>query len=125
MVSPALEQAVRRALLFDTAARWPHVDALKAVLVRLGGIIRLRAAVLTDVGLVRELNEDSIMAVEFQRDSLIEPGQNFLYVVADGMGGAEAGEMASAIAVATIRTFVETGLQSGAPGEIGRRLRRA
>jgi PPM family protein phosphatase len=64
------------------------------------------------------LNEDSIMAVEFQRDSLIEPAQNFLYVVADGMGGAEAGEMASAIAVAAIREFVEARLQGGNPGEI-------
>jgi serine/threonine protein phosphatase PrpC len=118
VVSPALEQVVRRALLFDPAARWPNVDALKAELLRLGGIIRLRAAVLTDVGMVRELNEDSIMAVEFQRDSLIEPAQNFLYVVADGMGGAEAGEMASAIAVAAIRSFVETRLQGSNYGEL-------
>ena len=64
-----------------------------------------------------ELNEDSIMAVEFQRDSLIEPAQNFLYVVADGMGGAEAGEMASAIAVGSMRNYVETKLQSDAPGD--------
>lgn len=117
LVSPALEQAVRRALLFDPAARWPNVDALKAELVRLSAIIRVRAAVLTDVGMVRELNEDSIMAVEFQRDSLIEPAQNFLYVVADGMGGAEAGEMASAIAVATIRNYVEGNLQCGKSGD--------
>jgi serine/threonine protein phosphatase PrpC len=115
VVSPALEQAVRRALLFDPAARWANVDALKAELVRLSGIIRVRAAVLTDVGMVRELNEDSIMAVEFQRDSLIEPAQNFLYVVADGMGGAEAGEMASAIAVGSMRNYVESKLQSDAP----------
>jgi serine/threonine protein phosphatase PrpC len=115
VVSPALEQAVRRALLFDPAARWANVDALKAELVRVAGIIRVRAAVLTDVGMVRELNEDSIMAVEFQRDSLIEPAQNFLYVVADGMGGAEAGEMASAIAVGAMRDYVESKLQSGAP----------
>jgi serine/threonine protein phosphatase PrpC len=118
VISPALEQAVRRALLFDPAARWPNVDALKAELVRLAGTIRLRTAVLTDVGMVRELNEDSILAVEFQRDSLIEPAQNFLYVVADGMGGAEAGEMASAIAVATIRDFVEAKLQSDSPDEL-------
>ncbi|HXR25955.1 MAG TPA: Stp1/IreP family PP2C-type Ser/Thr phosphatase [Candidatus Binataceae bacterium] len=116
VVSPALEQAVRRALLFDPAARWANVDALKAELVRLSAIIRVRAAVLTDVGMVRELNEDSIMAVEFQRDSLIEPAQNFLYVVADGMGGAEAGEMASAIAVGSMRNYVESKLQSDAPG---------
>jgi len=113
VVSPALEQVVRRALLFDPAARWPNVDALKAELLRLAGIIRIRAAVLTDVGMVRELNEDSIMAVEYQRDSLIAPAQNFLYVVADGMGGAEAGEMASAIAVGTIRDYVGDQLKNG------------
>jgi serine/threonine protein phosphatase PrpC len=118
VVSPALEQVVRRALLFDPGARWPNVDALKAELVRLAGLIRLRAAILTDVGMVRELNEDSIMAIEFQRDSLIEPAQNFLYVVADGMGGAEAGEMASAIAVGAIRNFVEAKLQGGFSGAI-------
>jgi PPM family protein phosphatase len=117
VVSPALEQVVRRALLFDSAARWPNVDALKAELVRLAGIIRVRAAVLTDVGMVRELNEDSIMAVEFQRDSLIEPAQNFLFVVADGMGGAEAGEMASAIAVGTIRDYVAEQLKTRTPDE--------
>src|SRR5260221_2523653 len=61
--------------------------------------------------MVRELNEDSIMAVEFERDSLIEPAQNFLYVVADGMGGAEAGEMASAIAVGAMRNYGESNLQ--------------
>jgi serine/threonine protein phosphatase PrpC len=125
VVSPALEQAVRRALLFDPAARWANVDALKAELVRLSGIIRVRAAVLTDVGMVRELNEDSIMAVEFQRDSLIEPAQNFLYVVADGMGGVEAGEMASAIAVGSIRNYVESRLQSDQPGDIRQLLQDA
>ena len=125
VVSPALEQVVRRALLFDSAARWPNVDALKAELVRLAGIIRVRAAVLTDVGMVRELNEDSIMAVEFQRDSLIEPAQNFLFVVADGMGGAEAGEMASAIAVGTIRDYVAEQLKTRTPDDIKQLLQDA
>jgi serine/threonine protein phosphatase PrpC len=125
VVSPALEQVVRRALIFDPAARWPNVDALKAELVRLAGIMRLRAAVLTDVGMVRELNEDSIMAIEYQRDSLIEPARNFLYVVADGMGGAEAGEMASAIAVAAIRNYVEAKLQAGNAGDIRQLMRDA
>jgi serine/threonine protein phosphatase PrpC len=125
VVSPTLEQAVRRALLFDPAARWPNVDALKAELVRLAGMIRVRAAVLTDVGMVRELNEDSIMAVEFQRDSLIEPAQNFLYVVADGMGGAEAGEMASAIAVGAIRKYVESKLESADRGDLRQLLQAA
>jgi serine/threonine protein phosphatase PrpC/serine/threonine protein kinase len=110
VVSPELEQAVRRALVFDPQGRWPTVDALKAELVRLAGGIRIRAAVMTDVGMVREHNEDATMAVEFVRQSLVDPAQSYLFVVADGMGGAEAGEVASAIAVGAIRNYVESGL---------------
>ena len=69
VVSPEVEQAVRRALLFDPQGRWPTVDVLKAELVRLAGVIRIRAAVMTDVGMVREHNEDATMAVEFVRQS--------------------------------------------------------
>jgi PPM family protein phosphatase len=110
VVSPELEQAVRRALLFDPQGRWPTVDALKAELVRLSSAVRIRAAVMTDVGMVREHNEDAAMAVEFVRQSLVGPAASYLYVVADGMGGAEAGEVASAIAVGAIRKYVENGL---------------
>jgi serine/threonine protein phosphatase PrpC len=125
VVTPALEQAVRRALVFNPAARWANVDALKAELVSLSSRIRVRAGVLTDVGMVRELNEDSVMAVEYTRDSLIEPSQYFLYVVADGMGGAEAGEMASAIAVGAIRNCVETALKDSKAPDVGQVLRDA
>jgi serine/threonine protein phosphatase PrpC len=48
-------------------------------------------ALLTDVGHVRTHNEDSVMA------------QPPLFVVADGLGGHEAGEVASSIAVETLR----------------------
>ncbi|NTU70631.1 MAG: Stp1/IreP family PP2C-type Ser/Thr phosphatase [Coriobacteriia bacterium] len=48
-------------------------------------------ASLTDVGRVREHNEDSVLA------------QPPLFVVADGLGGHEAGEVASSIAVETLR----------------------
>lgn len=107
VVTPALEQAVRRALLFDPAARWPTVEAFKTELVRLAGGMRIQAAGLTDVGMVRELNEDAVMMLEYWRDSQVESANGFLYVIADGMGGAEAGEVASAIAVGAIREHVE------------------
>lgn len=48
--------------------------------------MHLRAGVATNVGLVRQLNEDSY---------LLRPG---LYAVCDGMGGARAGEIASEMA---------------------------
>lgn len=51
------------------------------------GSVRLAFAARTDVGLVRATNEDSVLTRE--------P----VFVVADGMGGHDAGEVASAIAV--------------------------
>src|SRR5579885_937289 len=109
VVTPGLEQAVRRALLFDPAARWPSVDAFKNELVKVNSNLRIRAAAMTDVGMVREHNEDAVLAVECVRQSLVDPAARYLYVVADGMGGAEAGEVASAIAVEAIRDYVERG----------------
>ena len=110
VITPALESAVLRAVLFDPAARWPSVDAFKAELVGLASMVQIRAAGLTNVGKVRELNEDSVLTLEYRRDSLIEAARGLLYVIADGMGGAAAGEMASALAVGTIRDQVESGL---------------
>ena len=49
--------------------------------------VELRAGAATDVGLVREVNEDSFLA---------EPP---VFVVADGMGGHDGGDIASRIVV--------------------------
>ncbi len=54
-----------------------------------------RLAVLSDVGLLRQLNEDNWSWLH------VEPQLQF-YVVADGMGGHDCGEIASALAVETI-----------------------
>ena len=61
--------------------------------------IELRVSGLTDVGLSRKLNED---CYEIDR-------QRHLFVVADGMGGHSHGEVASRIAVDTIREFIQRG----------------
>ncbi|MGO9060361.1 MAG: protein phosphatase 2C domain-containing protein [Candidatus Binataceae bacterium] len=110
VISPELEKVVRRALAFKPGARWPGADQLKAELLNLNSRLDIRSGFLTDVGIVREANEDSVMAVEFVQDTQITPGRHYLYVVSDGMGGAEAGETASAIAVETIRDYVERGV---------------
>jgi protein phosphatase len=62
--------------------------------------MRIVAGVATDIGRVREGNEDSF---------LVEPP---LYAVADGMGGARGGEVASQLALAT----VEDGFLEGRGG---------
>jgi protein phosphatase len=107
VVTPDLEQAVRRALLFDPKDRWTTIDEFKTELTKLLANIEVNAAILTDVGMVRDHNEDAVMASQYTRDSLVEPAQNYLYAVCDGMGGAEAGEVAAAIAVSTIRGYVQ------------------
>ena len=49
----------------------------------------------TDIGLGRALNEDSVASLE-----------NETYVIADGMGGYAAGEVASHILVETVRDIL-------------------
>src|SRR4029077_4345994 len=56
----------------------------------------------TDVGRVRESNEDALLAV---RPDGLRRGQ-VLVAVADGMGGHKAGEVASALAVETLERAV-------------------
>jgi len=65
--------------------------------------VTLEAWLVTDVGVVRDHNEDS---------ACMEPTQGF-FIVADGMGGHAAGEVASAMAVETVKKTLE-----GARGEI-------
>lgn len=57
-------------------------------------------AALTDVGLKRELNEDNLIIIEGEMPNV---GPYGLYVVADGLGGHEAGEVASQLTVDAIK----------------------
>jgi len=69
--------------------------------------MHLRAGTATDVGRVRVLNEDA---------SAARPEQG-LFVVCDGMGGEAAGEVASALAVATIvERAADAGDLAASPG---------
>ena len=65
----------------------------------------LEVATATHSGMVRSHNEDSLAAD-------IDAG---LAVLADGMGGYNAGEVASGIAVELIRTELKAALESGNP----------
>ena len=60
--------------------------------------MRISSACATDTGLRRSTNEDSVSVREDLR----------LFVVADGMGGHAAGEVASRVAVEGIVAFVES-----------------
>jgi serine/threonine protein phosphatase PrpC len=78
--------------------------------------VTLEAWLVTDVGVVREHNEDS---------AYMEPTNGF-FIVADGMGGHAAGEVASAMAVDTVRKTLESSRKEietfkRAPTDAGRR----
>ncbi|MEZ4403954.1 MAG: protein phosphatase 2C domain-containing protein [Kofleriaceae bacterium] len=62
-----------------------------------GPCVKLEAVMLTDVGVVRDHNEDAVF---------VDPDSRF-FIVADGMGGHAAGEVASAMAVETVRKTLE------------------
>jgi serine/threonine protein phosphatase PrpC len=62
-----------------------------------GTRVTLEAWLVTDVGVVRDHNEDSAFSA---------PDRG-LFIVADGMGGHAAGEVASAMAVETVRNSLE------------------
>jgi protein phosphatase len=60
-------------------------------------MVEIESAGITHVGMKREGNEDALFLDETQH----------LYVVADGMGGHQAGEVASALVVDTIRDYMK------------------
>src|SRR5215831_11989454 len=61
----------------------------------------ISASVITDCGCVRDLNEDCCQVVQPSETVLLDR-KGILIVVADGMGGCQAGEVASRIAVETV-----------------------
>jgi serine/threonine protein phosphatase PrpC len=81
------------------------------------GSLVVRAFGLTDRGLIRPTNEDQFLIAELTKAmkvlcaSLPQPKtqqaaeRGYLFIVADGMGGHQAGEQASALAVETIEAF--------------------
>lgn len=111
-VSPATTAILNRAFSPDKKNRYATTEALAADLANAAEALQ-RAESLTlvagrrsHVGMVRDHNEDSLMTLELQRVQLSESQPAGVYVVADGMGGHEAGEVASGIAINTVATVL-------------------
>lgn len=73
-------------------------------------MVTIESAGITDIGRRRDQNEDSL---------IIDDGMG-LYVVADGMGGHKAGEVASKLVVETIRDYIKQNQSDGQTEELAK-----
>jgi PPM family protein phosphatase len=88
-------------------------------------IPRLRWSGITDIGKVRTNNEDAFLGIAFDGHEVRYLGKigestmastDFVFAVSDGMGGANAGEFASRIAVDKITRLLPKGFRLSAQG---------
>jgi len=100
-VQRRLTPRLPREEIYEAAARWSNSQSMGAV--RAGSACRSWGK--SDIGKKRKHNEDAF----FRDDDLC------LYVVADGMGGHAAGDVASAEAVDAVYGMVKRGLPGLAP----------
>lgn len=107
VLTPEFERVLSRALAFEPTERYADLPALKHDLLALRQSVHIRSAWRTDVGQVRDHNEDAVLVKEVGQGSIAGDDFRGLYIVSDGMGGAEAGEVASQIAIQTVARHVE------------------
>jgi protein phosphatase len=116
-VHPAFFRLINKTFCRDVGSRFPSDEAVKEdktgfselirtleVCGRVFDGVRLDIAAWTTTGMVRTGNEDAfalLHAVESRQDDLSEYA---LVLLADGMGGYEAGEVAAAMAIQALRT---------------------
>ena len=106
LVSPVLVLTKAKEGAYPTAREF--ADALYEIYEESKPIsnIQLWTGRSTDLGRVRQINEDSLLTLEAtiqEHEGGLSTG---LYVIADGMGGHQSGEVASSIAVRTIGSIV-------------------
>ena len=112
---------LRTGVIADPAALAGRLDALIAE--RTQPIpLRMRIGAAAHAGMVRELNEDSLLALDLCTIQNAQGRSWGLFIVADGMGGHAAGEIASGLAIrgaaeVVLRVYLAPTLEADAPYE--------
>lgn len=123
-VHPQIVRIVSKMIDPDPDCRYRTINDVKNELLELINNPGRRVGHFSDVGMVREGNEDSLSVRELELVNLSKRRGLGLYIVADGMGGVNAGEVASQIAVDESLAVLEEKLNCGQletsaePGEI-------
>ena len=105
-IFPNFERVVARARAENPEERFQSIAELRDAIKSLHLPVVLQAGHFTDVGLVRELNEDSVLAFNLTQYYESVQTQIGLYIVSDGMGGEAAGEVASRVTVRAVAEWV-------------------
>lgn len=115
-IHPQIERIVRRMLAPDPDERYSTIQELKAHLLALINNPQRWVGHCSDVGLCRQGNEDSLAVFDLNFTTQSNQSGLGLYVVADGMGGVNAGEIASALAVDTVTSHIQAALANLSEG---------
>lgn len=109
-IHPQIERIIRNMLAPDPDERYSSVQELKAHLLALINNPQRKVGHCSDVGLCRQGNEDSLSVFDLTFTTQSNQSGLGLFVVADGMGGVNAGEIASALAVDTLTSHLQGAL---------------
>jgi len=114
--SPELARILLFCLAHNPDLRYATVGELKEKLVAYK-LTRKRnfhfdTAALTDTGMIRQNNEDSCFTLEVTQPADLGTDSYGVYLIADGMGGEQAGEVASTKAVAVISSAILDSLRA-------------
>lgn len=105
-IDPQLNRIIAKMLQVDPENRFNSIDELKIAILGLFSSILYSVGYCTDVGVERDANEDSF-SVQNKRYISQNRQLNYgIFIVADGMGGAKAGEHASALATQEVSSYV-------------------
>lgn len=105
-VNPQINRILSKMLQNDPDKRYSSIDELKIAILDLFNTIPYSVGYCTDVGMQREANEDSFSVQNKRYISQYTQLSYGIFIVADGMGGAKAGEYASALATKEVSSYV-------------------
>lgn len=107
-INPQINSIIMKMLDPEPRYRFQSIDEAKRAILGLFHSTPFYASFITDVGVVREANEDSYFVQDWHYVSQTRRVSHGIFIVADGMGGAQAGEYASALATREVSQVINS-----------------